>query len=87
MATQEELIATLTYIRDKASEGDKSLEWAGNNARKGIHLITVFGARHSCINTQILYILNNIGSWKGTKAEKIRVLLKAHTGIRQGEPR
>jgi hypothetical protein len=82
MATKEELLSAFSTIRDEADKGAKALNWAGNYARRGVHLLQTCPPEHDYIRTQILYLLSNISSWRSADAKRIRTLLKAHVGLK-----
>lgn len=60
-----------TIIKNRES---KAVNYAVNYAKAGI------GMTGRALQVQILYVLNNIGHWRGTEATWVRNILKGYKG-------
>lgn len=81
MATQAEIITALITIRNQADKGAKALDWTGNYARHALVMIERKASQKD-IDYQLLYVIDNLTTWRSTEARAIRKLLKSYVGVK-----
>lgn len=65
-------MALLDILEDWEDRHSKSLNYAFEYAKAGLYM------HGEELATQCLYVLNNITHWRGTKAKKVRQVLKSY---------